>query len=67
MDAGYLFEHTSLGFCWWDLLGVIVLAFVIVYTIVRTSQMKKKQKELEEKLSDLYTKDTIGAEGSMPM
>ena len=68
MDIGYVFEHTKLGFCWWDLLGAIVLAFVVIFFIVRTNQMKKKQKQLEEQLSDLYMEDTLGADGSgIPM
>lgn len=55
----YLLEHTKLGFCWWDLLALlIVLAVVIVY-LVRRHNLKKEQKDLEDQLSDLYAEDSV--------
>ena len=55
----YLLEHTKLGFCWWDLLALIILlAEVIVYR-VRRHNLKKEQKDLEDQLSDLYAEDSV--------
>lgn len=55
----YLLEHTKLGFCWWDLLALLIsLAVVIVY-LVRRHNLKKEQKDLEDQLSDLYAEDSV--------
>ena len=55
----YLIEHTKLGFCWWDILALIILIVVIVVFVVRRSKLKDEQKELEDQLSDLYAEDSI--------
>ena len=54
----YIFEHTRLGFCWWDLLALIILIVVIVVFAVRRSNLRDEQKELEDQLSDLYAEDS---------
>lgn len=55
----YLFEHTKLGFCWWDLLVLIILLAVIIVYLVRRHNLKKKQDDLEDQLADLYAEDSI--------
>ena len=55
----YILEHTRLGFCWWDLLALIVLIVVIVVFAVRRSNLRDEQKELEDQLSDLYAEDSM--------
>lgn len=55
----YIIEHTKLGFCWWDLLALIILIAVIVVFAVRRSNLRDEQKELEDRLSDLYAEDSI--------
>lgn len=55
----YIIEHTKLGFCWWDLLALIILIAVIVAFAVRRSNLRDEQKELEDQLSDLYAEDSI--------
>ena len=55
----YLFEHTKLGFCWWDLLALLILLAVIIVYLVRRHNLKKEQKELEDQLADLYAEDSI--------
>lgn len=54
----YILEHTRLGFCWWDLLALIILIVVIVVFAVRRSNLRDEQKELEDQLSDLYAEDS---------
>lgn len=55
----YLFEHTKFGFCWLDLLALLILLAVIVVVVfgVRNRDLKKQQKDLEDQLDDLYSGD----------
>mgnify|MGYP000594544532 CR=1 FL=1 len=54
----YLLEHTKLGFCWWDLLALLILLAVVIVYLVRRHNLKKEQKDLEDQLSDLYAEDS---------
>lgn len=58
----YIIEHTKLGFCWWDLLALIILLIVVIVWLVRRHNLKSEQKDLEDQLSDLYADDSIEAE-----
>ena len=53
----YLFAHTKFGFCWLDLLALLILLAVIVVFVVRNRDLKKQQKDLEDQLDDLYSGD----------
>lgn len=53
----YIFEHTTLGFCWWDIPALIILIVVIVVFIWKHHDMKKQEKELEDKIAELYAND----------
>ena len=48
----YIFEHTRLGFCWWDLLALVILVIVVVAFA----------DELEDQLSELYAEDSVEAD-----
>ena len=54
-----LLEHTKLGFCWWDLLALLILLAVVIVYLVRRHNLKKEQKDLEDQLSDLYAEDSV--------
>ena len=41
----YVLEHTTLGFCWWDLPAAIILIVVIVAFAWKHHDMKKQEKE----------------------
>ena len=58
----YIFEHTRLGFCWWDLLAVVILVIVVVAFAVKRSKLKDEQDELEDQLSELYAEDSVEAD-----
>ena len=45
------------GFCWLDLLALLILLAVIVVFVVRNRDLKKQQKDLEDQLDDLYSGD----------
>lgn len=55
----YLLEHTKLGFCWWDLLALLILLAAVIVYLVRRHNLKKEQKDLEDQLSDLYAEDSV--------
>lgn len=55
----YLLEHTKFGFCWLDLLALIVLIVVVVFFIRKNTKLKDEQKDLEDQLSELYAQDPI--------
>ena len=55
----YLLEHTKLGFCWWDLLALLILLAVVIVYLVRRHNLKKEQKDPEDQLSDLYAEDSV--------
>ncbi len=54
----YILEHTTLGFCWWDLLALIVLIVIIVVFAWKRHDMKKQEKDLEDQIAELYADDT---------
>ena len=58
----YIFEHTRLGFCWWDLLALVILVIVVVEFAVKRSKLKDEQDELEDQLSELYAEDSVEAD-----
>ena len=58
----YIFEHTRLGFCWWDLLALVILVIVVVAFAVKRSKFKDEQDELEDQLSELYAEDSVEAD-----
>lgn len=53
----YILEHTRLGFCWWDLIALIILIAVAVLFIIKFLNMKKQQKDLEDQISEIYSDD----------
>lgn len=55
----YIFEHSTLGFCWWDIPALIVLIVVIAVFVWKHHEMKKQEKDLEDQISELYTDDTV--------
>ncbi len=58
----YIFEHTTLGFCWWDIPALIILIVVIVVFAWKHHDMKKQEKELEDKIAELNTDDAVKLE-----
>ncbi len=55
----WLCTHSRLGFCWWDVIALIVLIIVIVNFVNKNREMKNEKKELEDKISELYADDTV--------
>ena len=53
----YILEHTRLGFCWWDLIALIILIVVAVFFAYKFMSMKKSQKDLEDQISEIYSED----------
>lgn len=61
-EMSFLFEHTALGFCWWDLPALIILIVVIVVFAKQRHDLKKQEKDLEDELSALYADDAVELE-----
>lgn len=59
MNMSFLMEHTVLGFCWWDLIALIIVIAVIVFFVVKHNNMKNEESNLEDQLADLYAADTV--------
>ena len=57
----YIIAHSRLGFCWWDLLALIILLAVIIVWIAKRHDLKKEQNDYEDQLSDLYAGDSVEA------
>lgn len=58
----YVLSHTRLGFCWLDLVALIVLIIVIAWFVLKYREMKQKEKELEDEISQLCADDTVPIE-----
>ena len=61
----YVFEHTKFGFCWWDLVALIILIVVAVIFIYKFLKMKKVQQDLEDRISEIYS-DEADQEAASP-
>lgn len=59
----HILEHTVLGFCWWDILALIVLIVVVAAFAWKHHDMKKQEKDLEDQISELYANETVEIEG----
>lgn len=58
----YVLEHTTLGFCLWDLPVAIILIVVIAVFAWKHHDMKQQEKDLEDQISGLYAEDAAPAE-----
>ena len=45
----HLGSHALLGFCWWDLLALAVLAAVVILFVVHHQKLKETEEELESR------------------
>ena len=60
----FIIQHTCLGFCWLDLVALVILIGVIVFVIKKKRDIKKEAEELEEQLSAFYAEETVEAESN---
>ena len=58
----FILQHTHLGFCWLDLIALVILLVVIGIFIYQHRKLKKTEKELQEQLSTVYTDKTVDPE-----
>ena len=61
----FLVNHSYLGVDLWTILVLILLVGVCVFWVIRHRQMKKKQAELEDRISELY-KEKADTESNIP-
>lgn len=55
----YILDRTVFGWCWWDLVALIVLVGVCVYCYVNTRKMKERVEHLEERLENQTAGETV--------
>ena len=58
----YVLQHTRLGFCWLDLVALVILLVVVGVYIHQHRKLKKMEKELQERLSAVYADKTVELE-----
>lgn len=58
----FVLQHTRLGFCWLDLVALVILLVVIGVYIHQHRKLKKMEKELQEQLSTVYADKTVEPE-----
>lgn len=47
----FLYEHTAFGFCWWDLVALLVVIGVVLVMIFKLRKQKKELNKLQDILS----------------
>lgn len=52
--------NVSLGFCFWDIIALIILLAVVIGFTIRTVKLNKRVKELEDEVSDVSAQETSG-------
>lgn len=55
-------HHTTLGFCWLDIIAAIILIAIVALFIVKHRNLKKKLNELEDQVSERSADDTINGQ-----
>lgn len=53
-----MFEHTSLGFCKWDIPALVVLGAIVVIFCVHHYKQKKREKQFEDELAKKLASNT---------
>lgn len=44
----HFLEHLTVGFCWWDIPGLILLIAAVAFVVIRKKSIKQELKKLEE-------------------
>lgn len=55
----YMFSHSVLGLCAWDLPALIVLIAMVVVFVVHRHKQKKRENEFEDELTDRLAQETV--------
>lgn len=55
----YMFSHSFFGLCVWDLPALIVLIAMVVVFAVHRHNMKKREKDFEDELSDRWADSSV--------
>ena len=49
------FENAVLGFCWWDLVALIILIAIAVGFFLQMKRLNRKKQDLEDQVSQKYS------------
>lgn len=58
----YILERTVFGFCWWDLVALVILVGVCVYSYIKIRQMKEQEDALNDRLAGKDAVDAMKSE-----
>ena len=56
-------HHTTLGFCFLDIIAALILLAIIVLFIYKHKKLKDRKEELEEMLADKNADATMDGQG----
>ena len=48
----YVWSHTRLWWCWWDIPAAIILIAVIIYCLIKIHKQKKERNEISDRLDE---------------
>lgn len=57
--------HTTLGFCFWDIPALIILAAMVIVLIVHIVRQKKREKNMEEELASTMAEQVTNTKNSL--
>lgn len=55
----YLLDHTKFGFCWLDIIAVLLFAAAVIYIHKKLKKMKEEKNKLEEQLAALNADSAV--------
>lgn len=55
----YMFSHSVLGLCAWDLPALILLVTMAVVFFVHRHKQKKRESEFEDQLSEMLAAEVV--------
>lgn len=62
----FVISHTVLSWCWWDLVALLVLVGVSIYSWRKLKKLKDAKKQLEDRLASLEAAAAVPTETAIP-
>lgn len=59
----HTYFHTTLGFCLWDVLALVVLVAIVAVLAVHIVKQRKREKDFEDELAEKQSQASASAPG----